>query len=84
MTEPTNPTNPTPQPTPQLTPEEIEILKSMVQGHKAITWLSGRMKGLALWVAAIVGGLVALNLRGNEITDAGCGALCRALAGGRA
>lgn len=61
MTEPTNPTNPTPQPTPQLTPEEIEILKSMVQGHKAITWLSGRMKGLALWVAAIVGGLVALE-----------------------
>lgn len=50
----------TPPETPQLTAEEIAVLKSIVQGHKAITWLSTRTRGIAAWIAVLVGAAIAV------------------------
>lgn len=49
MTDPANQTKP------ELTAEEIEILKDMVKGRQAFKWLGQRSKTIAAWFAAIVG-----------------------------
>lgn len=40
---------------PELTPEEVEVLKEIVRGHLATRWIVARSKTVATWFAAIVG-----------------------------
>ena len=39
----------------QLTQEEIKILKQLVEGRKAMNWLTGRSHKVAVWITVIIG-----------------------------
>jgi hypothetical protein len=40
---------------PQLTPEEIRILKNVIEREKALSWLSKSVKYIAGWVVIVFG-----------------------------
>jgi hypothetical protein len=46
---------------PQLTDEEIKIIKQMVEGQKAMRWLKTRSVAIAAWFTAIIGAWLAVT-----------------------
>lgn len=50
----------------QLSEEDLEVLKRMIQREKAISWLSGSLKYIAGWFVVVVG---AWALFAKTITD---------------
>ena len=46
---------------PQLTDDEIRILKQMVEGQRAMRWLRSRSGAIAAWVSVMVGAYLALT-----------------------
>lgn len=45
----------------QLTQDEIKILKAMVEGQRAMTWLKKRSGSIAAWLSVMVGAYLALT-----------------------
>lgn len=45
----------------QLTQDEIKILKAMVEGQRAMTWLKKKSGSIAAWLSVMVGAYLALT-----------------------
>lgn len=45
----------------QLTQEEIKILKAMVEGQKAMTWIKKRSGSIASWITLMLGVYLAMT-----------------------
>ncbi len=45
----------------QLTQEEIKILKAMVEGQKAMSWIKKRSGSIATWITLMLGVYLAMT-----------------------